>query len=116
MNTTAQTIGQMNGRWGLGFRLMIATYPVLLTALIGWGAFITNKVLAHDAQLNTAHALNAFRTEASEARQERYADAAIRDSLEPVLLSITLIRDSIQKIERSVTRLEILEEERRHAP
>ncbi len=116
MTATTQTIGQLNGRWGFGFRIMIATYPVLLTALIGWGAFITNKVLAHEAQLRTATTVSVFRTEASEARQERYADAAIRDSLEPVLLSITLIRDSIQKIERSVTRLEILEEERRHAP
>ena len=116
MNTTTQTIGQMNGRWGLAFRVMIATYPVLLTALLGWGAFITNKVLAHEARLSAATTVSAFRTEASEARQERYADVAIRESLEPVLLSITLIRDSVQKIERSVTRLEILEEERRHAP
>ena len=114
MSNSTQTIGQMNGRWGIGFRVMIATYPVLLTAFIGWGAFITNKVLSHEAQLRAATALSAFRTEASEARQERYADTAIRDGLDPVLSSITFIRHSIQKIERSVARLEILEEERRH--
>lgn len=114
-HTPSKTIGQMNGRWGLGFRVMIATYPVLLTALIAWGAFITTKVLTHDAHLNAADALHTFRAEASEARQERYADTAIRDGLEPVVASITCIRDAIQKIQRSVARLEILEEERREA-
>lgn len=49
------TIGNLNGRWAVLFKLMTMTYPVALGSLLGWGTWVTAKIFT--LQDAAAHAM-----------------------------------------------------------
>lgn len=45
LEATKRSIGNMNGPWALGLKIMLATYPILFAALVGWSSWVTKELI-----------------------------------------------------------------------
>lgn len=54
-----EQIGAMNGPWALLLKIALSTYPVMLTALVGWGSWITaNQFIDNTSRANIQAAIS----------------------------------------------------------
>lgn len=41
----AKRIGELNGPWAIGLKIMLATYPIMFASLLGWGTWVTKELI-----------------------------------------------------------------------
>ena len=82
-----KTIGELNGVWALSLRIMLATYPLLVTALIAWSTWVTVNLVElrqwKAIGLQTTSDAKVMKLEITAERD--LAIAAFRTSFDPVI-------------------------------
>lgn len=102
-------IGQLNGPWAMGLKLMLATYPVLFAALLGWGSWVTKELVILGEFRNRGDRF----TQADALQMRREIDAQFaalppkdwRDRYTAMEQQLTLNRELLIKMQSSVEAL-----------
>jgi len=44
-NQRENVIGNLNGPWAIAFKAMLATYPIIVAGILGWGTWVTKEII-----------------------------------------------------------------------
>lgn len=73
---TSKPIGEINGGWGVLFKMSLACFPVVLVTAITWGTWVTHTIIeTKEQQKNTVTLVELL-------RREELQEVARRDDME----------------------------------